>query len=396
MMDDAFVQIGATRDGLDPYLDCARARGMPAVLVETPDYLRWRAALGRRPFDRELAVERPHDLDALVAAVQASGVRPALVLTGFERYVHAGFGLARAMRTAPWPSVGEAFRPLDKDQQRMAVAAGAPRVRQPRHLGDLRFPQVIKPVDGGGGLCVFRVDDVAERSRAVDRIRRMRNYGGGEFAGVLAEEYVAGAEHSLQCVAVGGKPVVLAASEKLVVPERLPDAGLSGFREAGHIARHGSLAPVELVDLAADCLAAFGYREGPFHIDAILAADGPYFVEMGFRLSGGGIVGLVERVSGVRWAEVVFARHLEGRRPVLPPADPSVVVGQVSVTEDERERLPAGAEWVPFAPPPEISAPGLESDRLRHTGAAGRAVVTGDRATVRAALSDCIADRLGV
>ena len=34
-----FVQLGATRDGLDPYLHAARARGMQAVLIETPDYI---------------------------------------------------------------------------------------------------------------------------------------------------------------------------------------------------------------------------------------------------------------------------------------------------------------------------------------------------------------------
>jgi hypothetical protein len=43
-----FVQIGATRDGLDPYLQTARAYGMKAILIETPDYMRLRKALGRQ------------------------------------------------------------------------------------------------------------------------------------------------------------------------------------------------------------------------------------------------------------------------------------------------------------------------------------------------------------
>jgi hypothetical protein len=398
-----FVQIGATRDGLDPYLDCARRRGLPAVLVETPAYLRWRRSLGRRPFDLELPVDRPEVVDDVRRALADAGLRVALALTGFERYAQSGFGLARLLSTPPWPACGSQFAAPDKLGQRRALAAA--HVRQPAWHTDtaarqLRFPQVVKPVDGGGGLHVVRVEDRTQRDAAIRRIRAAENYGGGAFDGILVEEFVPGTEFSAQGIAVAGRPVLLSCCEKIVVDE--PDAALCGFREAAHIAGHGGLAPAGLVELAADCLAATGYREGPFHLDAIGNDDGVHFVEMGFRLSGGGLVALVEAATGLDWAEAVFALHLDGRPPAPPPPTPPLVVGQVTVTAEEKRRLgePADLEWVPASTttrrPPAQDLSVLASDRQRHTGFAGRFVARGhDVAQVRDRLSACIPERLG-
>ncbi|WJY36224.1 ATP-grasp domain-containing protein [Streptomyces sp. P9-2B-2] len=423
-----FVQVGATRDGLEPYLDAAHRRGMRTVLVETPAYLRWRKLLGRREFEVEVAVERPQDPDAVRAALGAAGVAPALVLTGFERYVYAGFALARALRVAPWPDVGDTFRPLDKREQREALLAGAPQVAQPGFVplgpdvgdaadrlggGDaadqLGFPQVIKPADGGGGLGVLLVDGAAQRHRALDRVGALVNYGGGAFSGIVAEEFVKGPEFSLQGVAHEGSAVLLSVCEKLTCLEEVPDEpGLSGFREVGHVARPGDGAPPALQELAQACLDATGYRAGPFHVDVIQGPDGPVFVEMGFRLSGGGLVALVEKATGADWAELAFHTHL-GDAPVRPDgAGGTGIAGQISAVS-EQELAAAEALQEPgltveiqlAAPPPDPAAlpaddlPVLASDLARHTGAAGRVVLSGgpgDR--IPALLHSLVADRL--
>ncbi|MGW7001547.1 ATP-grasp domain-containing protein [Streptomyces sp. NPDC054933] len=412
-----FVQLGATRDGLDPYLECARQRGMRAVLVETPAYLRWRRMLGRRPFDLELPVDEPQDPAAVAVALADAGVAPQLVLSGFERYVYAGFDLARAVRTAPWPQVGEEFRPLDKHHQRQALLRAGADLHQPRfallgsdHTTDdgLGYPQVIKPSDGGGGLGVLLVDGPSQRLRAVELIRGMRNYGGGEFVSVLAEEFVKGPELSLQGVAHAGRPYLLSVCEKLTTLEEVPgESGLSGFREVGHLARHGSTADGALLDLADRCLRAVGYREGPFHVDVIQGEAGPVFVEMGFRLSGGGLVALVEKATGMRWADVVFTVHLDREPPALLPAR-ARAVGQIAAASEEE--LNAGAdlaragsdvEVVRAAPFPSAGALSatdrkvLASDLFRHTGSVGRVIVTGENcADVHALLRPLVAPRL--
>ncbi|MEV5596513.1 ATP-grasp domain-containing protein [Streptomyces sp. NPDC052496] len=414
-----FVQVGATRDGLDPYLDCARRRGMRAVLVETPAYLRWRRLLGRREFDAEVAVDRPQDPDAVRAALAAAAVAPGLVLTGFERYVYAGFALARTLRVAPWPGAGGAFRPLDKREQREALLRDAPQVAQPRFLplgpddGDaadqLGFPQVVKPADGGGGLGVLLVDGAAERRRALDRVRALDNYGGGAFSGIVAEEFVKGPELSLQGVAHEGDAVLLSVCEKLTGLEEVPgEPGLSGFREVGHVARPGAGAPPALRELAQACLDATGYRAGPFHVDVIQGPAGPVFVEMGFRLSGGGLVALVARATGADWAELAFRTHLGDAVPDAGAgAGGTGIAGQISAVS-EQELAAAAALREPgvtveiqrAAPPPDPAAlpaedlPVLASDLARHTGAAGRVVVSGPGDRIPALLHSLVAHRL--
>jgi hypothetical protein len=117
-----FVQVGAIRDGLDPYLHCARRRGMRTVLVETPAYLRRRTALGRRRFDVNLAAARPHDPSEVTAALDEAGLAPTLLLTEFERYAVGAFAACEMLRVAPWPGVGRSFVPVDKWGQRNALA----------------------------------------------------------------------------------------------------------------------------------------------------------------------------------------------------------------------------------------------------------------------------------
>ena len=60
-----FIQLGATRDGFNPYLSAAHAQGMQAILIETPDYIHLHRALGRQEFDQILAVEHPADEEEL-------------------------------------------------------------------------------------------------------------------------------------------------------------------------------------------------------------------------------------------------------------------------------------------------------------------------------------------
>ncbi|MEU4714825.1 ATP-grasp domain-containing protein [Micromonospora purpureochromogenes] len=417
-----FVQVGATRDGLDPYLDQARQRGMRAVLVETPAYLRWRRALGRRPFDVEMAVDQPQDVERVIAALRGHDVAPALLLCGFERYVGSAFAAARRLRVPPWPRVGETFHPLDKLRQREALARQAPHLPQPgialldRHGRcdgpELRYPQVVKPVDGGGGLGVLLVDGAEERGRALAAIGALSNYGGGAFGAVVAEEFVKGPEVSIQAVAHDGRAVLVSVCDKITTIERHPGPGgaeLVSFREVGHVARHGGLADPELRRLTQAAIDAVGYREGPFHVDAIRGTAGPVFLEMGFRLSGGGLVALVERATGVSWPSVVFQAHLDGRPPRLPapPAGRRGVAGQVAVTApaewDAARALDTARLGVDLrpAPVPAADAPAaadraaLGSDLLRHTGALGRVVVTGDHVDeVRAALESLVRHRL--
>jgi hypothetical protein len=406
-----FVQVGATRDGLDPYLAEARRRGMPAVLVETASYLGLRRRLGRQMFDIEIPVADPADPGQVQQATKERAPDVVLLLGGFERYnasAHAaalGLGIPLVRDTQHRP-----FMPVDKLGQRHLLAERAPEIAQPGYVAfeldrtadamalverkRLRYPLVVKPSDGGGGLGVFLVDGPRSLAAALERLGAMTNYGGGAFARIVVEEYIEGTEYSIQAVAFRGAATLLTACEKLIVRERSASDGLAGFRETAHIAQPGALAPDRFWRLAQRCVDAMSYTRGPFHIDFIESSSRAYFVEMGFRLSGIGVAGLVERSAGVRWAELVFAIHLDDRLPDLPVRR-GVAVGQATLASDaeiaffhECGQRGDDVEIVSFPAAPAVGSDDgdalLASDRMRHGGFKGRVFLTaGDPAAVR-------------
>lgn len=397
-----FVQVGATRDGLDPYLDAAHRRGMTAVLVETPDYLRWRSALGRRPYDIGIPVEQPADPFALVEALRQVPM-PTLILAGFERYVAAAYEAADMLGSHP-SGQSPTFRAPYKLGQRGAVTRACGRIRQPRYAiastldglenstQALAFPLVVKPDNGGGGLGVYLArtrEHLAEVRAVLDGVS---NYDGGPFTGWIVEEYVPGVEMSVQAVARDGKAVILTTCEKLTNIETEGN-GVGSFRESGHVARPGAEADPSLRSFVESCIEAVGYRTGPFHIDLIRSSAGElYLIEMGFRLSGMRVSELVGAVSGLDWAEEAFAAHLGTPHGGAAARSSARYAGQLTLRqaaqiEAAKALPPASGTRVDvqlFAAPrlPEewgdVLPATLRSDVGRHAGAVGRVVVSGD------------------
>lgn len=411
-----FIQLGATRDGLDPYLKAARGRGMEAVLIETPDYLRWRRTLGRQEFDRTLAVEHPAEAAEVLTALAEHALHPTLLLAGFERYTTTAYAVARQLEILPW-CPGEAFRPLDKGQQRRSLTAQQTPVMQPEYaiwrdvrdfdpvLLQFTYPYVMKPVDGGGGLGVFLVRNAEEQAQALATLQRLTNYDGGAFQGMIVEQYVSGEEYSVQGVVQDGQVRCLATCQKCIgIEERGEASSVRGFRELGHLASSGERTDPVLKRCVQACVAAFGYQNGPFHADFVQSGQDFVFLEMGFRLSGGGLVRLVERASGYNWAEEVFRLHLRetsARSAVFQQN--GAVVGQISLRSqaeiETAQRLQQqGYELAieRFAAPGVIpAASSLTSDLLRHSGFVARVVLsTPTLEETRRLLERCLAQPL--
>ncbi|HEX4000884.1 MAG TPA: ATP-grasp domain-containing protein [Pirellulales bacterium] len=369
---------------------------MQSVLIESPAYLKFRASLPDRPiFDNQLAVLCPASATQVLDALNQASLKPALLLAGFDLYVHAAFEAATALGVRPagprLPLV-----PCDKAAQRTALADKFPNVAQPahvvvtqlKHLGtivrEFKFPAVLKAVDAAGGLAVYAVDNASEALHAAARIERLQNYDGRPLTNMLLEQRIMGAEFSLQGIARAGDPVLLTFCEKIIEnePDRA-DPTLRGFREMAHIGLPGLHAPPAFVRLAGQCMAAFGYPDGPFMIDFIRDAHGNlYFLEMGFRLSGFGLVKLVEQLTGWDWGELSFGWLLEHRWPEEPPRPQAACTGQCLLpTRDalaRAERMAAdGVVIERFASPPPHTNPALMADNLRHSGFNGRARMVG-------------------
>lgn len=393
-----FVQIGATRDGLDPYLHAARARGMTAILIETPDYIRLRKALGRQEFDFTLAVEHPAHENEIVAALEQLPTHPSIILAGFERYIYTAYKIAQRLHIPPYHEKAY-FSPPDKGRQRAILTRKHMPIQQPGYimldggtvtaqdLASLSYPVVVKPVDGGGGLGIFLAHNFTEVKIALAQLHRTTNYDGEEFSGIIIEEYIRGIEYSIQGIACNGRSHILAFCKKFILTEPIQSeeqVTLDSFREVGHIAITSDQVDKAIRQFSQSCVDAFEYQNGPFHIDMIQTPEGYSFLEMGFRLSGNGLARLVQLVSGYDWGEEVFSLFTDVRiAPPLQPDKALCVGGQITATSQEdldtARRLQAQGYDIDIQPFPSLSVPitarSLASDLSRHMGARARIIV---------------------
>ncbi|HTK08648.1 MAG TPA: ATP-grasp domain-containing protein [Ktedonobacteraceae bacterium] len=409
-----FIQLGATRDGHDPYLHVAHTLGMQAVLIETPDYIRFHRALRRHEFDQILAVEHPANEEEVLYALQLLAEEPTLILAGFERYIFSAYMVAQRMGIQPAPP-GNTFLPPDKAQQRQTISHTNDQILQPRYhilngtdvdaeqLAHLTYPIVIKPIDGGGGLGVFLSRNFQEVEMALNELRTTFNYDGGAFTGIVIEEYIHGDEYSVQGIARQGKCTLLTFCKKFIVRGTQGDEAIRGFREAGHIALPADQADPAIEQFAQSCISALGYTNGPFHIDMVQTPAGYYLIEINFRLSGGGLVNLMERVCGYNWAEEAFAAHLD--RPILRKRQPvsasSPCAGQLTVVTmdeirmaDELQASGHAIEVQRFEEPEALPLTSRLATEMRHLGFTGRIIASAQNASeVEHLLRTCSPER---
>ncbi|KAB7893285.1 ATP-grasp domain-containing protein [Rouxiella badensis] len=315
-MKNIFLQIGATRDGQNPYCEIAQGQGFYTVLVEMGDFVDYQSLCIAFPFDMILRIDHPENHVEVLQAYMNAGLlkRPEVVLAGFEAYNQCA-GRVREMLSNSHES--QSFIPLDKYAQRMALKTTNISFSQPNFrffssahsIKDSRdvlsYPSVIKPIDGGGGLGIWLIKTPEDLDSAVNKLAATMNYGGRLFSGFIIENYLQGEEYSLQGVVCNGRPFALTCCQKVIEVTENNDGNIS-FYESGHVAEAANKLPEEFINLMHFCCETFNYQQGAFHIDFIVVDGVPYFLEMGFRLSGMGVVNLVKETTGLNWAEIAF------------------------------------------------------------------------------------------
>ncbi|MDE1188739.1 MAG: ATP-grasp domain-containing protein [Pantoea sp.] len=383
-----FLQIGATRDGQNPYCAVAKREGYFTVLAEMGDFIDYQSLSFTLPFDLIVRLDRPENpWDVLQACLRAGLLEhPQVVLAGFEAY-NVSAGRVREMLAGP--DAGPGFIPPDKYAQRMALRKAWPRFPQPEFrffasplsIRDAReallYPCVIKPVDGGGGLGIWLVEQASQLDTVINKLVDTMNYGGRGFSGFIVESWLCGDEYSLQGVVDNGHAVALTCCQKVIELHSDQDGSIS-FYESGHVAMAAQQLPASFTSLMSFCCETFGYRQGAFHIDFIVVNGEPHFLEMGFRLSGMGVVNLVEEVTGINWAEIAF--HIEAGHgmPELHFCQAAQVVGRLRLRQPLQYRQ--AEQWIAqqqrgqLLPP--LNLPALEvsprsslyADLTRHAG----------------------------
>jgi len=167
-----------------------------------------------------------------------------------------------------------------------------------RRFGEAHgYPVVLKPVDGTASRGVTRIGAAAEADAAWHAATALRDRDDLPFAAyypvgeLMAEEYLAGPEYSVEAFSFAGRHSIVAITGKV----------WKGHIEMGH-AQPALLDPADedaIVAHVGGFLDTMGLRDGVSHTEVRRTADGPRIVEGHNRVAGGRIMDLVEAVTGV-------------------------------------------------------------------------------------------------
>ncbi|MGX1562496.1 ATP-grasp domain-containing protein [Streptomyces sp. NPDC055506] len=173
----------------------------------------------------------------------------------------------------------------------------------------LDSPVILKPADGSGSRGVCLAHGPHELATAWETA----SAGGGA---VIAEEYVAGPEVSVETLTLDGKHEVLAVTEKITT-------GPPAFVETGHQlpARLTPTVQEKVASTVTALLDALGHRWGPAHTEFRIREDGaPVLIETQTRFGGDQIWQMVELVTGVPLAAATAAAMLGAEGTARVPA----------------------------------------------------------------------------
>lgn len=201
------------------------------------------------------------------------------------------------------------FRDKVVMKQRVAAAGiRIPKTRRARRVAEvlafakeIGFPLVVKPIAGAGSADTWRVDNAAELTTVLDRMRHVPE--------VSVEEFVSGQEYTFETLCVDGKPLFTSVS--MYVPNTL-------------VARQNEwISPIILAvrdpeadelragtKMGVEALRALGMGTGLTHMEWFLRPDGlAVFGEVACRPPGANMVDLMNYANDldlyVEWARAV-------------------------------------------------------------------------------------------
>lgn len=248
-----------------------------------------------------------NDEDSIVKALEEYRAhRPLDGIVAFGEY-HVSVAAAACRRLGlPGPDP-ESVR-ISRNKDRMRSACSSAGVAVPRFAiadgpddavaaaGSVGYPCVVKPADQSGSTDVAICFDATDVRRRVAAIKASPvNYRGQlRSPVVLFEEYMTGAEVSVETVTFGGRTTIVGVTDKQL-------SSLPYFVEMGHAFPSALPARVvgECAGVAVEALAAVGFDLGVAHVEVRMSAGGPRLVEVNPRPAGDRIPDLVELATGV-------------------------------------------------------------------------------------------------
>ncbi len=155
-------------------------------------------------------------------------------------------------------------------------------------------PAIVKPVDGARSFGVFRIAGERDIGPAADALA---SAGISRF---IIEEYLDGPEISVESFSFGGRHIIVAITDKLILDNHV---------EIGHTmpSQIGAEACREVESLVIEFLDAVRLREGPAHTEIKLTRRGPRIIESHNRVGGDRINELLRIAYGVSLKSLALA-----------------------------------------------------------------------------------------
>ncbi len=314
------VVLGSYRSKRHIY-EQTRALGVQLVVLDGPGH--WiRHYAGRDELiERHVAVDLapfPSFVERAVEAIRDTGLAYDGVGTIDE---FAGSFAARIADrlSLPFHAVDAADRARDKHRARQACfAAGlaGPRFARVECADDLvaaarvGFPAVLKPVSGVGSVQTYRVCDESElarrysgivdevsqgRAKARESLSSDRDWFDLMWSGVptlTLESWIEGPKYDIDLLLDRGEVAYAHATD---------DLEPCGLRDVRRVAPAGLDDAVEgeLIDHAAACVRALGFRRGAFNVEVKRTSEGPRMIEVNGRLGGYSTTDVHRTVWGV-------------------------------------------------------------------------------------------------
>lgn len=146
---------------------------------------------------------------------------------------------------------------------------------------ELKGSCIVKPADNAGSRGVVSLDDL--ENRAEEELLHTYEYSKGNSRNgiVMVEEFMKGAEVSVEAMTVNGETTIIAITDKYITPPPY-------FVEIAHSEPSSldSRMQERIKQTALQAIAAIRLKNGPSHTEIKVTEDGPKIVELAARLGG--------------------------------------------------------------------------------------------------------------
>jgi carnosine synthase len=369
------VVVGAGNEGKRRYHQRLAGLGARLVIVDEPGH--WSQSLvaeidGTQWVAAPISGDPDTDAEAILGALQRSGVRPDGVLTFWENSVCEAARVAAALGLPgnPPEAVDAARSKVRTRELSARLGLPTPKAQRVRSLDelfaaadDVGFPAVVKPEFGASAAGCVKVDDLEALLTVYKLVRTVVTPEQDEIfragSDLLLEQYLDGVEFDVDLILQDGECVFSSVSQNW--PTAKPS-----FQETGlHLPPdHNKKAVARLVDLSVRTVQAFGFRRGVLHVEGKCTSRGPRVIEVNARMGGTRIHQMVEAVWGVDLIEAQLRSSLDLPQTLNPSRKPRCAVVNAIVYAPATGQLAA----LPFAAVTPEGGMGVELDIFGEIG----------------------------